>query len=276
MTHTTVHLKEHFPFLGEQGRDPLLTTYLPYNMTEMNRQDQKRPTILLCPGGGYGMVSQREAEPIVLHFLPEGYNVFVLTYSVFPHGFPTQLREVAAAMELIHANTESWNVDTDRIAIMGFSAGGHLAAHYSNSFDCPEVREVFPESKGVNASILCYSVINGEEGTAHQGSFTKLVGHYPLTEDELDKFCCDRLVTDRTPPAFLWHTAADQHVPVRNSLLYATALAAHKIPFALHIFPFGGHGLATVDGQTNDSLKDTTVLAKNWFHELHGWLKITL
>lgn len=74
----------------------MLTTYLPYNSTQMKRQDQLRPTILLCPGGGYGMVSHREAEFIAVHFLPEGYNVFVLTYSVAPHGFSVQLRKVAA------------------------------------------------------------------------------------------------------------------------------------------------------------------------------------
>ena len=142
----TIHLKDRYPFLGENGCDPTLQLYLPYNMVEMNRQDQKRPCLLLCPGGGYRMVSQREAEPIALHFLPEGMNVFVLTYSVAPHRYPTQLREVAAAMELICANADQWNCDTDRVAIMGFSAGGHLAAHYSTSYDSAAVREVFPKA----------------------------------------------------------------------------------------------------------------------------------
>lgn len=275
MTHELIHLKDRFPFLGEEGQDPTLTTYLPYNMTEMKRQDQKRPTILLCPGGGYGMVSQREAEPIAVHFLPEGYNVFVLTYSVLPHRFPVQLREVAAALELIYENADNWNVDTGHIAIMGFSAGGHLAAHYSSSFDCSEVRAVFPESKPVQASILCYPVITARAGLCHQGSFQNLLGHFPLTEAENDKFSCDRLVTDRTPPAFLWHTAADQVVPVANSLLYAQALSEHKIPFALHIYPNGHHGLATVDGQTNSDLSEATRLAADWLPTLKSWLKAT-
>lgn len=275
MRHEQIHLKNHFPFLGENERDPLLTTYLPYNSTEMKRQDQLRPTILLCPGGGYGMVSQREAEPIAVHFLPAGYNVFVLTYSVAPHGFPVQLREVAAAMELIYANATQWNVDTNRIAIMGFSAGGHLAAHYSTSYDCAEVREVFPESKPVQASILCYPVITSTEGPCHKGSFKNLVGHFPLTEEEDEKFSCHRQVSDHTPPAFLWHTAADQAVPVVNSLLYAQALSEHSIPFSLHIYPYGHHGLSTVDAQTNGELSPAFLLAADWLPSLKKWLQIT-
>ena len=102
-----LHLKDRFLFLEETGCDPVLELYLPYNMTEMNRQDQKRPCMVVCPGGGYGMVSQRKAEPIALQLLPEGFNVFVLTYSVAPHRFPTQLLQVAAVMELIH--NFAWN-----------------------------------------------------------------------------------------------------------------------------------------------------------------------
>lgn len=274
MQNIEIHLKERFPLLGEDGKDPVLTTYLPYNMSQMNRQDLKRPTILLCPGGGYSMVSQREAEPIAVHFLPEGFNVFILTYSVKPHTFPVQLREVAAAMELIYENAEAWHVDTNKIAIMGFSAGGHLAAHYSNSYNCPEVREVFPDSKGVQASILCYPVISTAEEYCHKGSFQNLTGHaYPLNDAESQKFSCDKLVTEKTPPAFLWHTAADGSVPVANSLLYAQALAKHNVPFGLHVYPAGRHGLSTVDEQTNDELPPQVQTAKAWLPALMQWLK---
>lgn len=277
MQHEVFHLKDRFAFLGEGGKDPTLTVYLPYNMKEMNRQDQKRPGVLLCPGGGYSIVSQREAEPIALHLLPEGYNVFVLSYSVYPHRFPAQLREVAAAMELIHENADAWNCDTERIAIMGFSAGGHLAAHYSNAYDIPEVRSVFPESKPVKASVLCYPVINALPENAHKGSFQHLSGcEYPLSDEVTAKFSCDMLVTDRTPPAFLWHTAADQGVPVNNSLLYAQALAKHKIPFGLHVYPVGQHGLSTVDEQTNEELPPAVQTAQAWLPELKQFLKFML
>ena len=270
----TIHLKDHFPFLGENSCDPILDLFLPYNMTEMGRQDQKRPCILICPGGGYAGVSQREGEPIGLHFLPEGYNILVLTYSVAPNRFPTQLREVAAAMELIHHNADLWNCDPNRIAILGFSAGGHLAAHYSTCFDCAEVREAFPESKAVNASILCYPVITADPAYAHMGSFINLTGHDPITAEDMDNFSCEKRVTDHTPPAFLWHTAADGGVPVMNSLLYAGALANHNIPCELHVYPFGNHGLATVDEHTNNGLDEKPAHAAAWLPAVKKWLKL--
>ena len=101
MVHEKLHLKDYFSVLGENGADPTLEIYLPYNMTEMGWQDRKRPCMVVCPGGGYSMCSQREAEPIALHFLPEGFNVFILKYTCAPAKFPTQLREVEAVMELI-------------------------------------------------------------------------------------------------------------------------------------------------------------------------------
>lgn len=272
-----IHLKEVFPFLGENHADPILTAYLPYNLPEMNRQDDRRPCVLVCPGGGYHFVSQRETEPIALHFLPEGYNVFVLTYDVAPYRFPTQLRQVAAAMEVIHSHAAEWNCNPNRIAIAGFSAGGHLAAHYSNAYDIPEVREVFPDSKPVQASILSYPVITGDRAICHPGSFQNLLGHeYPLSEAELEKFSCHRLVSDRTPPTFLWHTATDVVVPVQNSLLYAQALANHSVPFELHIYPEGVHGLVTVDDATNGELSAVIKRAHQWLQNMKDWLKHTL
>ena len=102
MVHKRIELKDYFEFLGDNGANPFVDMYLPYNMVEMNRQNQKRPCMIVCPGGGYGFCSERESEPLALHFLPEGFNVFVITYSVAPHRFPTQLCEVAALMELIY------------------------------------------------------------------------------------------------------------------------------------------------------------------------------
>lgn len=272
MEYRKLHLKDRFPHLGADGKDPTLELYLPTNLAEMGRQDLLRPAVLIVPGGGYGFCSTREAEPIALQFLPAGYNAFVLTYSTDRRHFPSHLIEVAAALELIHENAALWHCDRDRIAIMGFSAGGHLAAHYSNAYDCPEVRAVFPDSKPVSASILCYPVITGNLALTHQGSIINVSGSAHPTAQEQDFFSCEKMVTRRTPPAFLWHTATDDCVPVQNSLLYASALAASQVPFELHIYPQGGHGLSTVDSQTCDELAPGVTRAHGWISAAIAWL----
>ena len=123
------------------------------------------------------MTSDREAESIALQFLAEGYRAAVVRYSCAPHCFPQQLREVAGAMEIIYENAEEWNIDVSRIGIIGFSAGGHLAAQYSNRYNCTEVREVFPESKPVQACILSYPVLIDDPQYWHKGSIKNFVGH---------------------------------------------------------------------------------------------------
>lgn len=276
MIHECLHLREVYPFLGENGCDPVLTTYLPANPAEVVRFEEKRPGLLIIPGGGYSMVSAREAEPIALNFLMDGYDVFVLTYSVKPNTFPTAIREVAAAMEVIYANAEAWRLDPHRIAILGFSAGGHLAGHYSNCYNCPEVRKVFPESKPVQAAVLCYPVITGDPAHRHKGSFVSLSGHAEPTEEDIHKFSLNELVTENTPPTFLWHTRTDKTVPIMNTLLYAQALAEHDVDFSVHIYPFGAHGLATVDGQTNKAVLPEAALANGWMEEARKWLRVTL
>ena len=276
MIHEVIHMKEQYAFLGENGCDPTLTVYAQDMNPEINRKDKLLPAILVCPGGGYSFVSAREAEPMAMKFLPWGFHVFVLTYSVAPNHFPTQIREAAAAMEIIHANAEKWGVDTNRIAIMGFSAGGHLACHYSNCYDIPEVRAVFPESKPVQAAVLSYPVITADPAHRHKGSFVNLSGHDEPTEEDIEKFSLQNRVTANTPPTFLWHTRTDQTVPVMNTLLYAQALASAGVAFAVHIYPAGAHGLATVDGLTNDTLALGTAHAADWLDAAKKWLAITL
>lgn len=272
-----INLKEKYEFLGDEGRNPTLTCYLPQNIDEMGRADEMRPTILICPGGGYAHCSEREAEPIALKFLNWGFNAVVLRYSCAPHRYPTQLREVAAAFEEIYKNANQWHCDTKKVGIIGFSAGGHLTAHYSNAYNSDAVREVFPDSKKPNFAILSYPVISADETFAHKGSFINLLGAYP-TGDDIDKYSCEKLVTPDTPPTFIWHTTTDQAVPVKNSLVYATALADNKVPFSMHVYPYGVHGLSTCDQLTNDDdrLDSKTVLAANWLDEFKKWMDNTI
>lgn len=270
-----IELKKEYPFLGEGGKNPTVTAYLPYNLKEMGRADQKRPCMVICPGGAYTMLSERESEPIALKFLNWGFNVFVVNYSVAPCRFPTQMIEVAAAFELIYKNADEWHCNTDKIGIIGFSAGGHLAAHYSNAYNCDAVRAVFADSKSPNFTVLGYPVISADKSIAHQGSFVNLLGQYPEGE-KMSEFSCECLVNADSPKAFVWHTVGDNVVPVQNSLVYANALAANGVPFSLHIYPYGQHGLSTVDYLTNNAcdLDNKKEYAAEWLVDLQKWLKV--
>ena len=220
------------------------------------------------------MCSERESEPIAFHFLPEGYNVFVLKYSVRPHTFPTQILEVAALLELLYKNSDEWHINTEKIIIIGFSAGAHLAASYSTLYDSAHVRSVFENSKPVAAQILGYPVITAEPEFSHKGSFINLSGKDSLTDEEIALFSCEKNVKSTTPPAFIWHTAEDRSVPMENSLMYAAALHKENVPVEMHIYPFGNHGLSTADDQTSrDPSQEFLPHVTEWLTALKKWLK---
>lgn len=268
-----IHLKDRFPFLAENGKDPTLTAYL---QDHVGDREIIRPCLVVCPGGGYGNVAPREAEPVAMDFLPTGFQIFVLTYSIAPHGYPSQLREVAAVMELLQENAAAWRCDPQKIALMGFSAGGHLAAHYANSYDSEAVRQVFPSSKPVQASVLCYPVISVDPKFTHYNTVRRLTGCEPEDLKNPEQFSCDKLVTKNTPPTFIWHTEEDELVPVMNSRLYAQALKANGIAHELYIYPKGQHGLATVDFKTCRALTPEVSVARQWVSNARRWLTDTL
>jgi hypothetical protein len=151
-------------------------------------------------------------------------------------------------------------------------ATGRLAAPIISSL-AGEIRELFPNSKPVQATVLGYPVINATPGIGHAGTFQRLSGCDAPTQELRDQLSCDKLVTENTPPAFLWHTATDAAAPVMNSMLYAQALLEKGIPVSLHIYPFGKHGLSTVDELTNRELEDRAQMNRLWLTELQQWLK---
>ena len=159
------------------GFQPKMSVYLPDNSPEI-QIDRKHPTVVICPGGGYAMTSDREAEPIALRFAAAGCNAVVVRYSCVPARFPAALFELSYAVAKVRENAQEWNVDTDRIAVCGFSAGGHLAASFSTLWNRDFVKEYFDYQGGENkpnGMILGYPVITSGEH-AHGGSIENLLG----------------------------------------------------------------------------------------------------
>lgn len=209
---------------------------------------QKRPFVILCPGGGYERTSFREGEPIAMYFLGKGYHVAVLRYSTSPAVFPAALLELGRTMILIRENAEKWKVDAEQIFVQGCSAGGHLAGCLGTMWQEPFMGKKLgadPEMLRPAGLLLCYAVITSREGIAHEGSFRALLGgSYPEKKESLS---LENAVTEYMPPSFLWHTFADATVPVENSLLMAQALHRSGVRTELHIFQEGAHGLGAAD-----------------------------
>jgi len=218
-----------------------LTVYARDNSPEIDPK-RRYPTVLICPGGGYGFCSDREAEPVALPFLAAGCTAAVLRYSIAPARHPAQLHEAATAMAYLREHADEYRIDPARVFACGFSAGGHLAAMLGCLWhETPQDNLARP-----TGMILCYPVISGGE-YAHRGSFENLTGGDTALTEALS---LEKRVDERTVPAFIWTTADDGAVPAMNSILMAQALAAQGIPYSLHIFPQGVHGLSMADELT--------------------------
>nr|WP_272470169.1 alpha/beta hydrolase [Clostridium tertium] len=252
-----------------------MSIYILENSEEINI-NKKRETIIMCPGGGYVMTSDREAEPVALKFVAEGFNVVVLRYSVAPNKFPKALIELAATVDYVRSKSKEWNVDKDKIIVCGFSAGGHLAGSLGVLWDnkiLEEALEINKDNIKPNAMILCYPVITSGE-FAHKGSFDNLLGEN-VSEVEREKLSLEKLVSKNTPTTFLWHTFDDGAVPVQNSLFFANSLASNNVLFELHIYPNGVHGLSLCEELTamNGQSEHINQHAGTWFKLAVEWIK---
>ncbi len=243
---------------------------------------KKRPLILICPGGGYEFLSDREGESIAFKFNSFGYHAAIINYSIAPVTYPTQLLEVSAAVKFFKDHAEEYFIDPDRIAIYGASAGGHAAADYATGYFRDEVTSVLkvsPDYLKPAGMILAYPVITSGE-FAHRGSFDNLLGELKNDKMMLEYLSIENRITKETPPAFIWHTFPDGCVPVENSLLLAEAMKKENIPFELHIFPSGDHGLGLADEITlspnrteiNEGAAQWIDLCRRWLHEIFGSL----
>lgn len=208
------------------------------------RDGEVFPAVLVLPGGGYGGCSDQEGDPVAGWLNGLGISAFVLDYSVAPARYPQALYDARRAMQYIRANAGRFKIDPKRVGVIGFSAGGHLAACLSN-LHAEGNAQVTDELEKVSArpdvSILCYPVISWGE-FRHQGSMDNLLGPEPDSR-LVEKTSMELAVHADTPPTFIWHTATDDGVPVENAYLYAMALQKQGVSHELHVYPQGGHGL---------------------------------
>jgi acetyl esterase/lipase len=238
----TIDLYERYA-AERKGPGGQLTVYAlqPIPKVDPNR---RFPAVLILPGGAYAWVSPREAEPVAMRFLSRGFSCFILNYSCAPARFPVALREAALAMRYIRDEAHRLHVLPDKVAALGFSAGGHLCGTLGTLFDAPEVEDVGPADRlRPDALVLCYPV-SVSRGRTHMDSFVNLCGDDRAL---MDRLSLDRLVRRDMMPVFLWHTRTDDSVPVDGTMKLAAALAEKDVPFSLHVFAAGRHGLATGD-----------------------------
>lgn len=235
---------------------------------------KKRPVILICPGGGYEYLSDREGEIIALQFVAMGYHAAVLYYSVAPARYPTALLELGKSVVLLREKAAEWEINTEKIVIAGFSAGGHLAASYGVFWSEKWMGEsVSAETRMLrpDAMILGYPVITSGQ-FIEENSFRNLLGEDYV--EKKDSVSVENFVNKNTPRTFIWHTSEDSVVPVQNSLLLVGAMVKEKIPVEFHLFEKGGHGLALSNRLTLTSLKtEAQPSAAEWIHLVHIWLE---
>lgn len=271
-----IHKKIEIKARGMEAVGNLYTYFLDSSI-EM-RPNEKRPVILMCPGGGYEMTSDREAEPMAMQFLAMGYHVAVLRYSVCPVRYPAALLQVAESVLYLKVHADEYHIDPEKIVVQGCSAGGHLAANYGIAWNSPFLTKLMgmendPERLCVAGLLLCYPVITSGE-KAHEESFRNLLGEQ--YEEKKEELSLENQVTPDTPPTFLWHTATDETVPVENSLYFFQACLQQGVSAELHIYPVGGHGLSLANEETcrangigvQKECQSWIGLAQTWLEEI--------
>lgn len=256
------------PFFNEEYNTvenlnaPVITAY--------TIDDEKpHPCVVIVPGGGYTHRAEHEGEPIAKWLNERGISAFVVNYRVEPYSYPAPVVDVKRALKYVRFYSDKFNINPDKIGIMGFSAGAHvacLATEYFDEEEFPPIDEIDKTSAKPAACILCYPVITMSDEFCHQGSKERIACENSALYEKLS---CEKHVRDDMPPVFIWHTFEDKSVPVRNSLEMALALNNKGIPFELHIYPKGRHGLGIV--------KCADVEGTNkWTESFENWLERTL
>lgn len=240
----------------------------PPSITPFLSGERGRGAVIVCPGGGYAMKAEHERFPIAEAINRCGVNAFTLDYRVAPYRHPAPLLDAQRAIRLVRARAEEFGVDPDHIAILGFSAGGHLCCMAATHYDAGDPDAADPVERvscRPDGFIPCYAV-SGFKSFPHVGSMANLTGKGALSLEEARYFSAEYNVTGDTPPAFLWHTGRDAAVPVELSIRLAQALLDRGVPCALHIFPFGEHGIGL--GEGNPQARDWPDLMNTWLIDM--------
>lgn len=288
------------------GRDDVtLTTYVLDDSNEMLNK-KSRPAVIVCPGGAYLSCGAREGEPVALAFARMGYHAFVLRYSVAltpedVDGWDTDLSkrkpsadkmhphpmlEIGMAFKCLDEHKDEWLVDMNRVAICGFSAGGHNCAMYAthwarnviSDYFKNEVSNLKPAACILGYPLTDYVYMNETTTDPKDIAFFERSNRLFLGEDwnsseKLLDASPARLVDENTPPTFIWSTSKDGMVPVEHSTLYATALAKAKIPFELHIFQDGDHGMSLCDQSSAGEMNHINAEVQAWVPMCEKWLR---
>ena len=230
---------------------------IPYNEGELDfvpsitaYPAESKGAVVVFAGGGYAMKAAHEGPAMGEWLQKNGITAFVVDYRVAPYKHPAQISDAMRAVRYVRFYAEKYGIDRDKIAVMGFSAGGHLAASLGNLYE----QGLFEDGEDRNVSsrpdwmLLCYPVITFEPPFANSYSGEMLMGTKTPAPELARLLSCEQNVTKNTPPAFIWHTYEDNAVPVENSLMYAAALRRNGIPFELHIYEKGAHGTGLFDG----------------------------
>lgn len=232
--------------LNENG-SVSLTTYIHEKSSQWEFQIPKRPAIIVMPGGAYSFLADSEGEPVALTFLKEGFNTFVLRYSVGEEcTYPEILEEVSKAIMVVREHAQEWNINPDAIVLMGFSAGACLAAMSATQWNTPGLAErlgVAPEKIKPDAAVICYGAWD------NSNTIQKDAKYYNPSAAKIAKDCTPELdfinyTGPHMPPLFIWHNRYDKYVPAVNPLMIAGKMLDLDIPFELHLFQGGEHGMS--------------------------------
>lgn len=236
----------------------------------------KRPAIIVLPGGAFSFLADNEGEPVALTFAKEGFSTFVLNYSIGDDSvFPNPLDDVSRAIWEVRRNADVWGIDPNQIALMGFSAGACVAAMSATQWNTPGLAErlhIPPEGIKPNAAVIGYGA--SLLSTIFDSMDENLVIPEPgkLTADRTPQVDVVNYVDTQTAPMFIWHNRYDQYVPVKNPLLLADKMEQYGLPFELHIFQSGKHGMSVNNNLTNPTGEGIDESVSSWVPLCTSWL----